>query len=186
MEIVHKKEGEISGFAWLSRSLLVTSMFLSQDLESDPKTVSFAKNGTNFGTAYELDSSVKDGLFPHIASKNVQISVNFGTPVWCETPENEGYLPLQDATEEHKVRAPKGPESYAECEAIMMVGLPAAGKTTWAKKHSAQNRDKRFIILGEFEGVVDSAVSRVLRLDRVAENHSDKGPKTTLGGPCTN
>ena len=115
--------------------------------------MSFAKNGTNFGTAYELDATAKDAaFFPHVATKNVQISVNFGTPVWCETPESEGYVPLQEAVEEHKVRAPKPPESFAECEAIRLVGLPAAGKTTWARKHSAQNRDKRYTILGELVG----------------------------------
>ena len=75
-----------------------------QDLESTPKTISFAKNGTHFGTAFELDSSLKDRpLYPHVATKNVQISVNFGQPVWCETPDSEGYAPLQDAAEEHRV-----------------------------------------------------------------------------------
>ena len=76
--------------------------------------------------------------------------MNFGQPVWCETPDSEGYAPLQDAAEEHRVRAAAGPTSASECEAIVMVGLPAAGKTTWAKKHCAQNKDKKITILGEF------------------------------------
>ena len=122
-------------------------------MASDPKTVSFAKNGTKFETAFDIDTSSKDmkdrALFPHIATKNVQVSVNFGSPVWCETPDSEGYLPLQEAAEDHKVRAPQGPESFSDCEVVMMVGLPASGKTTWAKKHCAQNREKQFIILGE-------------------------------------
>ena len=125
-----------------------------QDLESSPKTVSFAKNGSFFGTAYELDESLKDqALFPHIATKNVVVSVNFAGPLWCETPDTEGYQPIQEASDEHKVRAPRGPASLEDCEVVMLVGLPASGKTTWAMKHCAQNQDKKYNILGEWVGV---------------------------------
>ena len=132
-----------------------------QDFESDPKTVSFAKNGTMFETAYELESGMKDkAIFPHVSTKNVRFSVNFGSPVWCETPDSEGYLPIQEATEEHMVRAPKPPADVNECEVLMMVGLPASGKTTWAKKYCSQNKDKRYVILGRSGSVVCSAYKR--------------------------
>ena len=134
-----------------SLSLTLPYDLFFQDLESTPKTVSFAKNGTFFGTAYELDDNLNEqALFPHVATKNVQVSVNFAGPPWCETPDIEGYLPIQDATDEHKVLGAHGPATLAECEVIMLVGLPASGKTTWAKKHCNQNKDKKYNILGEW------------------------------------
>ena len=120
-----------------------------QDLESSPKTISFAKNGTFYDSAYEITEELKDkALFPHVATKNVQISVNFSSPLWCETPDAEGYSPIQEAVNDHKVRAPKAPASKEDCEVIMLIGLPASGKTTWAQKHCAQNKDKRYTVLG--------------------------------------
>ncbi|KAL1764773.1 heteroproteinous nuclear ribonucleoprotein U 1 isoform X1 [Sigmodon hispidus] len=41
-----------------------------------------------------------------------------------------------------------GPKSKAGCEILMMVGLPAAGKITWAIKHAASNPSKKYNILG--------------------------------------
>ena len=46
-------------------------------------------------------------LFPHVATKNVRMSLNFASPAWSEVEGVEGYLPLQEATEEHKTRATK-------------------------------------------------------------------------------
>lgn len=54
------------------------SSFFLQDLESDPATLSFTKNGTDLGTAFTLDEGVQgQALFPHIATKNVVVTVNF-------------------------------------------------------------------------------------------------------------
>jgi hypothetical protein len=36
----------------------------------------------------------------------------------------------------------------SECEVMMMIGLPAAGKSTWAEKWVKEHPEKRFILLG--------------------------------------
>lgn len=35
-----------------------------------------------------------------------------------------------------------------ECEMILLIGLPAAGKTTWANKHVEANPEKRYNVIG--------------------------------------
>ena len=39
-------------------------------------------------------------------------------------------------------------EKRDECEMIMLIGLPASGKTTWANKHVEENPLKRFNVIG--------------------------------------
>ena len=52
--------------------------FSLQDFESSPATLSFTKNGTDLGTAFTLDDGVQgQALFPHIATKNVVVTVKF-------------------------------------------------------------------------------------------------------------
>eukprot|EP00258_Populus_trichocarpa_P038736 XP_024454755.1 uncharacterized protein LOC18097454 [Populus trichocarpa] len=43
-----------------------------------------------------------------------------------------------------------GPNSsdISDCEVMMMVGLPASGKTTWAEKWAEEYPEKRFVLLG--------------------------------------
>ena len=81
----------------------------------------------------------------------------------------DGYASIQSASDSHKERAPRSPivsecevrslrklsvigssvsVTPPSCQVLMMVGLPASGKTTWAEKHCRQNPDKRYTVLG--------------------------------------
>ncbi len=57
-------------------------IFVLQDLESDPKTLKYTKNGDDLGIAMSLSVNL-DGkaLFPHFFMKNLEIEVNFGSRV---------------------------------------------------------------------------------------------------------
>lgn len=72
------------------------------DLESEPKTLKYTKNGEDLGVAMSLTVNLEEKpLFPHILLRNVAVELNFGsneTP-WFETPE--GYSLIQAAPEEH-------------------------------------------------------------------------------------
>ena len=57
-------------------------IFFVQDLESDPKTVSFSKNGEDLGAAFELTEDLEGkALYPHVLVRNAEFSVNFGSQV---------------------------------------------------------------------------------------------------------
>ena len=43
------------------------------------------------------------------------------------------------------------PKDKSECEVIMVIGLPCAGKTYWATKHMEKNPDKHYVLLGTNE-----------------------------------
>lgn len=51
-------------------------------MESDPKTISFSKNGEDLGVAFELTEDLEGkALHPNILIKNAEFSVNFGSQV---------------------------------------------------------------------------------------------------------
>lgn len=45
-------------------------------------------------------------------------------------------------------KGPRRPEARTDCEVIMLIGLPGAGKSHWALEKSQQNPEKRFTLLG--------------------------------------
>ncbi|XP_044162571.1 heterogeneous nuclear ribonucleoprotein U-like protein 1 isoform X2 [Bufo gargarizans] len=112
--------------------------------------ISFSKNGQYLGTAFRISRGAvgNQALFPHVLVKNCCVEFNFGqkTEPFCSCPP--GFTFIQDVPTLEKVRGTEPPKNKGECEILMMVGLPGAGKTTWAMKHSAANPGKKYNILG--------------------------------------
>ncbi|XP_014328605.1 heterogeneous nuclear ribonucleoprotein U-like protein 1 isoform X2 [Xiphophorus maculatus] len=117
---------------------------------SDEVTMGFSKNGVNLGVAFRTTKEALAGraLFPHVLVKNCAVEFNFGQKREPYFPPEEGYTFFHDVPMEDKIRGTKGPANKSECEILMMVGLPACGKTTWAIKHAEENPDKKYNILG--------------------------------------
>ncbi|XP_069631155.1 heterogeneous nuclear ribonucleoprotein U-like protein 1 isoform X2 [Haliaeetus albicilla] len=112
--------------------------------------MSFMKNGKWLGVAYRVQKELLGGraLFPHVLVKNCAIEFNFGQREDTYFSVPPGFTFIQHLPMAERVRGTLGPKSKAECEILMMVGLPAAGKTTWAVKHAAANPSKKYNILG--------------------------------------
>lgn len=120
------------------------------DLESEPKTLKYTKNGKDLGVAMSMTVNLEEKpLFPHILVRNMAFEVNFGgnEEPWFELLE--GYTLLQNAGEEkitdNSITPPEGKEN---CEVIMLVGLPNAGKTSWATKYVDSHLKKKYNVVG--------------------------------------
>lgn len=119
------------------------------NLDSNPATVSFMKNGEDLGIADTLfvDRDKPPVMFPHVYAKNYRIHVNFGQKHgWFPPPEGYQYIGLLPLSE--MVPGLRPPREKSQCEVIMLVGLPGSGKSSWAIKKQQENPDKRYNILG--------------------------------------
>lgn len=112
--------------------------------------LSFHKNGRHMGMAFHLSPSALCGsvLYPHVLCKNTSITLNLDptSPPWYPSPA--GYTPLSSLPAGQRLSAPTPPTSKLQCEVLMMVGLPGAGKTHWARAHMKQYPEKRYTLLG--------------------------------------
>lgn len=121
------------------------------DLESQPPSISFTKNGRSLGVAKRLGgyqvSERDQALFPHILTKNIRFEVNFGQQTPWFPPATDFMYIMQFPVSE-RIRGLKPPDSQSACEIIMIIGLPGAGKTTWANKKLRDNPHMRYNILG--------------------------------------
>uniref|UniRef100_A0A673BGP6 Uncharacterized protein n=1 Tax=Sphaeramia orbicularis TaxID=375764 RepID=A0A673BGP6_9TELE len=117
---------------------------------SDEVEMGFTKNGVWLGVAFRTTKEALAGraLFPHVLVKNCAVEFNFGQKREPYFPPPEGYSYIHNLSMEQKIRGTKGPANKSDCEILMMVGLPACGKTTWAIKHAEANPDKKYNILG--------------------------------------
>uniref|UniRef100_A0A671XNZ7 Heteroous nuclear ribonucleoprotein U like 1 n=1 Tax=Sparus aurata TaxID=8175 RepID=A0A671XNZ7_SPAAU len=116
----------------------------------DEVEMGYSKNGVSLGVAFRTTKEALAGraLFPHVLVKNCAVEFNFGQKSAPYFPPPEGYTYIHNLEMEDKIRGTKGPATKADCEILMMVGLPACGKTTWAIKHAETNPEKKYNILG--------------------------------------
>lgn len=132
------------------------------NLENKPSPfIGFSKNGKWLGTARYfnagsnglgiVDSPIRklqweSALFPHVLLKNVVVVAQFSLDDGL-VPE-EGYKPWASALEDGN--GIMGPifQNPRDCEVMMMVGLPASGKSTWAEKWVKEHPEKRYVLLG--------------------------------------
>ncbi|KAK7160070.1 hypothetical protein R3I93_007887 [Phoxinus phoxinus] len=121
------------------------------DFDSHEKVkMAFSKNGKWLDVAFHISKEELAGraLYPHILVKNCAVQFNFGQQEEPFFPLPEGYTFIGTVDMENRVRGTVGPANKSDCEVLMMVGLPACGKTTWASKHAEMNPEKKFNILG--------------------------------------
>ncbi|XP_067007718.2 heterogeneous nuclear ribonucleoprotein U-like protein 1 [Anabrus simplex] len=119
------------------------------DMNSDPIVMSFSVNGESQGVAYEISRSALQGnaLYPHVLTKNVKFECNFGNQApWSSLLP--GYTFAGEVPVDERIPGPRRPEKRSDCEMIMMCGLPACGKTTWANEWYMKNLHKNYNILG--------------------------------------
>eukprot|EP00117_Sycon_ciliatum_P048954 scpid42563/ scgid34787/ Heterogeneous nuclear ribonucleoprotein U-like protein 1; Adenovirus early region 1B-associated protein 5; E1B-55 kDa-associated protein 5 len=132
------------------------------DMESSPITISYAKNGRFLGKASNASVGNDEALFPHVLVKNVGLHVNFGSSP-PRYPVEEGYCMLEHAEMGWLAQGPIAPVSFNACTVMMMVGLPASGKTTWARKYQSEHADQRYTILGTNDIMEQMRVNNLMR-----------------------
>ncbi|XP_034454409.1 LOW QUALITY PROTEIN: heterogeneous nuclear ribonucleoprotein U-like protein 2 [Hippoglossus hippoglossus] len=139
--------------------------------------ISFHKNGHFIGVAFSLGASVLQGrpLFPHILCKScsVRFLLDPTAPPWYPSPP--GFTPLAALPAGQRVRSTLGPSSRAQCEVLLMMGLPGSGKSHWARSHMKQHPEKRYRLLGteELLACVISGEQRDCRLRQAAQCLTD-------------
>ena len=118
------------------------------DLDSKPKAIFYTLNGEYLGIAFRFNNELGDkAIFPHVTCKNMRFRVNFGK----NKPKHNltsGFKMMQDLSAEDLIPPLPSPRMPQEAQIIMMVGLPACGKSFWCEKYANEHPEKKFYILG--------------------------------------
>ncbi|KAI5010065.1 hypothetical protein ZWY2020_012202 [Hordeum vulgare] len=149
-------------------------------------SIGFAKNGEWLGIAKYFDASHKglglvdapvrpmqweSAIFPHVLLKNVVVEMQFSREDGLEPID--GYKPWTSAFADGNVVFGPVFDEQKECEVMMMVGLPASGKSTWAEKQVREHPEKRFVLLGTNLALDQMKVPGLLRKNNYGE-HFDR------------
>ncbi|RVE67388.1 hypothetical protein OJAV_G00102360 [Oryzias javanicus] len=120
---------------------------------ADHMELSFHKNGRLMGVAFSLSISRLRGraLFPHVLCRScsVRLFSHPAAPEWYPGPP--GFTSLTALPARQRVCSSPAPVSKAQCEVVMMVGLPGSGKSFWAQTHMKEHPDKHYKLLGTQE-----------------------------------
>lgn len=164
------------------------------DLDSKPlASIGFSRNGEWLGIAKHFDASDKglglvespvssmqweSAIFPHVLLKNVVVEMQFSKEDGLQLVD--GYEPWPSAcVDGNAVSGPVFAEQK-ECEIMMMVGLPASGKSTWAEKWIKEHKEKRFILLGTNLALVQMKVPGLLRKNNYGERFERLMDRATM------
>ena len=138
------------------------------DLDAKPNVIFYLLNGEYMGVAFKIDQELgNNALYPHITVKNVKFQVNFGGQ-WPKFPIKPGFSMLQNLPKGELLQASTGPKNRKDAEVVMMVGLPACGKTFWAEKYCKDHPDKKYYMLGT-NSIIDKM--RIIGLTRKRNYH---------------
>ncbi|XP_049330797.1 heterogeneous nuclear ribonucleoprotein U-like protein 2 isoform X6 [Astyanax mexicanus] len=109
----------------------------------------YYKNGRSLGEAFRISSSILAGraLYPHVLCKNCSIALNLDPEGVMWYPGPPDYCPLPVLPSAQRTRGPLPPPRRKDCEVLMMVGMPASGKSHWVQKHVAKNPEKHYNVL---------------------------------------
>ena len=120
------------------------------DMTGETILIGYTLNGNDLGPAFRVPRSTLGGqaLFPHIMTKNQDFLINFGQMNGPMKPLLPYFSIIGRLDKQNLVRATQGSKNKKDCLMYTMVGLPGAGKTTWAKELLLKNPDKKFNILG--------------------------------------
>ncbi|XP_015234790.1 PREDICTED: heterogeneous nuclear ribonucleoprotein U-like protein 2 [Cyprinodon variegatus] len=113
----------------------------------------FHKNGRLLGRAFALSASALRAqvLVPHVLCQNcsVRLLLDPIAPWWYPGPP--GFTSLAALAAGQRERVTAAPTSKAQCEVVMMVGLPGSGKSFWAQTLMKQHPEKKYRLLGTEE-----------------------------------
>ena len=145
--------------------------------------IKYTVNGKDKGIAFRVSLNELKGraLFPHILTKNQNFSVNFGQMPAPLCPLLPGFVHIgQLDVSDGLVRGPVAPSTRDQCEVLLMIGLPGAGKTHWATKHAKSNPEKNYNILG-----TNNLIDR-MKVQGLSRKRNYSGRWEALIEMCTN